>query len=51
MQFSATSKKSDSTKTSIIEVKLSIFDKAIQLNPKNSWLLVEYLKCCEQIYE
>lgn len=51
MQFSVTSKKSDSTKTSINEVKLSIFDKALQLNPKNSWLLVEYLKCCEQIYE
>ncbi|CAG8482454.1 20197_t:CDS:10 [Rhizophagus irregularis] len=51
MQFSVTSKKSDSTKTSINEVKLSIFDKALQLNPKNSWLLVEYLKCCEQIYD
>ncbi|RIA98604.1 NRDE-2, necessary for RNA interference-domain-containing protein [Glomus cerebriforme] len=51
MQFSVTSKKLEATKTSINEVKLSIFDKALQLNPKNSWLLVEYLKCCEQIYD
>ncbi|CAI2166652.1 9087_t:CDS:10 [Funneliformis geosporum] len=50
MQFTA-SRKSENTKISINEVKLSIFDKAIQLNPKNSWLLVEYLKCCEQTYD
>ncbi|CAG8500244.1 8749_t:CDS:10 [Funneliformis mosseae] len=50
MQFNV-SRKSESTKLSINEVKLSIFDKALQLNPKNSWLLVEYLKCCEQTYD
>jgi len=51
MQFNAISRKSESTKISINEVKLSIFDKALQLNPRNSWLLVEYLKCYEQTYE
>ncbi|KAG9291623.1 hypothetical protein G9A89_022042 [Geosiphon pyriformis] len=42
---------SSSTRTSINEIKISIFEKALSKNSNNEKLLLGYLKCCEQIWD
>ncbi|CAG8624543.1 8138_t:CDS:10, partial [Diversispora eburnea] len=47
------SKKADAAdiRLSINEVKLSIFERALEANPNNPTLLSAYMKCCEQIWD
>ncbi|RHZ61356.1 hypothetical protein Glove_348g24 [Diversispora epigaea] len=47
------SKKADAAdiRLSINEVKLSIFERALEVNPNNPTLLSAYMKCCEQIWD
>ncbi|CAG8441268.1 17395_t:CDS:10 [Dentiscutata heterogama] len=46
-------KKTDSsiTRSSINEVKLSIFEKALEANPNDTALLIAYMKCCEEHWD
>ncbi|KAI8972712.1 NRDE-2, necessary for RNA interference-domain-containing protein [Pilobolus umbonatus] len=46
-----TAPSSKSNTASLNEVKLSIFEKAIDANPDNEQLILEYLKCGGQIWE
>lgn len=39
------------TKSSLTDVKMSIFEKALEHNPANEELLLAYLACGEQIWE
>ncbi|CAG8553183.1 26237_t:CDS:10, partial [Dentiscutata erythropus] len=46
-------KKTDAsiTRSSINEVKISIFEKALEANPNDTTLLIAYMKCCEEHWE
>jgi NRDE-2, necessary for RNA interference len=43
--------KSKATKASLAEVKLSIFEKALQKNPGCEELLLPYMQCASEIWE
>lgn len=43
--------KSKATKTSLNEVKLSIFEKALENNPGSEVLLLSYMRCAVDIWE
>ncbi|RIB25556.1 NRDE-2, necessary for RNA interference-domain-containing protein [Gigaspora rosea] len=47
------SKKADAsiTRSSINEVKISIFEKALEANPNDTSLLIAYMKCCEEHWD
>ncbi|CAG8688736.1 21252_t:CDS:10, partial [Cetraspora pellucida] len=47
------SKKADAsiTRSSINEVKISIFEKALETNPNDTTLLIAYMKCCQEHWD
>ncbi|CAJ0628949.1 10236_t:CDS:2, partial [Entrophospora sp. SA101] len=52
LRFGKTKRSESATaKSSINEVKISIFEKALEINPHNSRLLGTYLKCCEKNWD
>jgi hypothetical protein len=43
--------KSKATKASLNEVKLSIYEKALEKNPGSEVLLLSYMRCAVEIWE